>query len=320
MPTLGEKLKREREMRGVSLQEISAATRISERYLRAIEEDDYDAIPAPVFIQGFLRGYAGHIGIDSDKIIEEFGSLNIVKKEEVFQIKPLDLEDNNFSIIAAVVLIVLALIGYAIYANWPVEKQVEVKAVKVKTITEKPVKAAVESPATPAPASESPPAENVSTEKPDTETALTETAPEAGKTDTPDEKIKPEKPPPVEKEKKEDTQKIAALKETKPAPATPPKPVETVNKSKPLKQSKYRLIITATVKDAWILVVIDNKRVHDMFVRAGESIVMRAEESFEFTTGNAEHIKLNLNGQNISVKIPPSNVIRHWMLPLPEKE
>ncbi|RMF83667.1 MAG: helix-turn-helix domain-containing protein [Nitrospinota bacterium] len=67
--SLGEFLKRERELRNVSLEEISSATKISIRYLEALEREEYDLLPAEAFVKGFLRAYARHIGIDPDEVI-----------------------------------------------------------------------------------------------------------------------------------------------------------------------------------------------------------------------------------------------------------
>ncbi|TBR21977.1 MAG: helix-turn-helix domain-containing protein, partial [Candidatus Nitrosotenuis sp.] len=69
MSGLGERLKKEREMRGVSLDEIAKATRIHKKFLAALEEDDFDALPAPVFVTGFLRSYASHLGVDADSLV-----------------------------------------------------------------------------------------------------------------------------------------------------------------------------------------------------------------------------------------------------------
>ena len=53
--TFGDNLRREREMRGVSLDEISAATRIATRFLQAIENEQWDQLPGGVFNRGFVR-------------------------------------------------------------------------------------------------------------------------------------------------------------------------------------------------------------------------------------------------------------------------
>jgi len=70
--TFGESLKREREMRGVTLEEISSATRIAERFLRAIENDQWDQLPGGVFNRGFVRAMARYLGLDEENIVAEY--------------------------------------------------------------------------------------------------------------------------------------------------------------------------------------------------------------------------------------------------------
>jgi cytoskeleton protein RodZ len=63
----GEELRRERLAREVTLEEISSATKISLRVLRALEASDLARLPAPAFTRGFIRSYAQHIGIDAEE-------------------------------------------------------------------------------------------------------------------------------------------------------------------------------------------------------------------------------------------------------------
>src|SRR5580692_3636985 len=70
--TFGEGLKREREMRGVTLDEISAATRIATRFLRAIESESWDQLPGGVFNRGFVRAVARYLGLDEENIVAEY--------------------------------------------------------------------------------------------------------------------------------------------------------------------------------------------------------------------------------------------------------
>jgi cytoskeletal protein RodZ len=62
--SFGEELKRERLLREVSLEEISAATKISKRLLTALESGDIARLPAPVFTRGFIRAYSLFLGLD----------------------------------------------------------------------------------------------------------------------------------------------------------------------------------------------------------------------------------------------------------------
>lgn len=76
----GEELRREREMREISIREISETTKISTRFLEAIEGGDFSSLPAPVFTRGFIREYASYLGLDSEEIVDRY--MSIVEKDE----------------------------------------------------------------------------------------------------------------------------------------------------------------------------------------------------------------------------------------------
>jgi cytoskeleton protein RodZ len=70
--SFGANLKRERELRGISLEEISKATKISARLLEAIEIDRYDLLPGGIFRRSFIRSYAKYLGMNEDKVLQEY--------------------------------------------------------------------------------------------------------------------------------------------------------------------------------------------------------------------------------------------------------
>ena len=70
---IGEKLRLERETRGIALRDISEQTRISMRYLEAIETDDYRRLPGGIFNRSFIRAYAKFVGYNEMEAIEEYG-------------------------------------------------------------------------------------------------------------------------------------------------------------------------------------------------------------------------------------------------------
>src|SRR2546427_12905709 len=72
LASFGEELRREREIRGISLKEISDATKISKRFLEAIERNDHKTLPAPVFTRGFVREYARYLGLNADEIVNRY--------------------------------------------------------------------------------------------------------------------------------------------------------------------------------------------------------------------------------------------------------
>lgn len=68
----GERLKRERELREVSLNEVTAATRISTRFLQALENEDWNKLPGGVFNRGFVRSVARYLGLDEENLLAEY--------------------------------------------------------------------------------------------------------------------------------------------------------------------------------------------------------------------------------------------------------
>src|SRR5712671_6052416 len=72
---IGEKLRLARETRGIALRDISEQTRISMRYLEAIEMDDYRRLPGGIFNRSFVRAYARHIGYDEQLALEEYSAM-----------------------------------------------------------------------------------------------------------------------------------------------------------------------------------------------------------------------------------------------------
>jgi cytoskeletal protein RodZ len=72
MASFGENLRRERELRGVALRDIAEATKISTRFLQALEEDKVDVLPGGVFRRSFVREYAKFVGLDPERLVSEF--------------------------------------------------------------------------------------------------------------------------------------------------------------------------------------------------------------------------------------------------------
>jgi len=83
-------LKREREARRVSLEEISQGTRISRPYLEALERNDFRFFSRPEYIHGFLSGYARFIGLEPNDVLKRYEfQLELVRLKENFHQLPL---------------------------------------------------------------------------------------------------------------------------------------------------------------------------------------------------------------------------------------
>lgn len=72
MRELGSRLVRAREARGLTLEDAERDTRISRRYLQALESEQFEAIPAPVYARGFLRSYSQYLGLDAQEMLSLF--------------------------------------------------------------------------------------------------------------------------------------------------------------------------------------------------------------------------------------------------------
>lgn len=76
MASFGENLRRAREARKITLQEIASSTKISTRNLQALEEERFDFLPGGVFNKGFVRAYAAYVGLDEKKTLAAYMDAN----------------------------------------------------------------------------------------------------------------------------------------------------------------------------------------------------------------------------------------------------
>jgi cytoskeletal protein RodZ len=113
----GEHLKREREMRGVSLEEISLATRIAPRFLAALESEQWEKLPGGVFNRGFIRSVAHYLGLDEDSMVAEYALHTKGRPEPGVVADPPDEKESQWRQITVVVvfaIIVIALSWFAV--------------------------------------------------------------------------------------------------------------------------------------------------------------------------------------------------------------
>jgi cytoskeletal protein RodZ len=121
--SIGEKLRLARETRGIALRDISEQTRISMRYLEAIEADDYRRLPGGIFNRSFIRAYAKFIGYDENQAIDEYGRTlrELGESEEDSSTKPyksLVYTEQNRSPLTTLLLalVILAVLSLCVWA------------------------------------------------------------------------------------------------------------------------------------------------------------------------------------------------------------
>jgi hypothetical protein len=71
-PSIGETLREARIRRRIDLSEVEADTKIRGRYLRALENDEWDVLPGGAYTRSFIRTYAGYLGLDGERLADEF--------------------------------------------------------------------------------------------------------------------------------------------------------------------------------------------------------------------------------------------------------
>jgi len=80
MASLGQELRKLRESRNISIEEIASSTKIIGRYIQAVEEDRFDAMPGGFFILGIIRSYAKYLGLDPDETLRRYREAGLIPK------------------------------------------------------------------------------------------------------------------------------------------------------------------------------------------------------------------------------------------------
>jgi cytoskeleton protein RodZ len=109
--TFGDHLKREREMRGVTLEEISAATRIAPRFLAALESEQWELLPGGVFNRGFIRSVARYLGLDEDTLVAEYALETRGRPDPGVVADPPEEPDRNWARVFVVVVLALVVLA-----------------------------------------------------------------------------------------------------------------------------------------------------------------------------------------------------------------
>lgn len=71
MAGIGRQLESTRRMHNLSIEQVAADTRISARFIQALEDEQFDVLPAPVYVRGFLRSYANYLRMDPQPLLDE---------------------------------------------------------------------------------------------------------------------------------------------------------------------------------------------------------------------------------------------------------
>jgi len=104
--------------------ELEQITKIRPKYLRALEDERFDILPAPTYVKGFLRTYAEALGLDGQPFVDEFNSRFAIEEEDHYAIRtrraPVRRVERNRheSRIAVVALLGIAIVTALVIAAW----------------------------------------------------------------------------------------------------------------------------------------------------------------------------------------------------------
>lgn len=117
-------LKQAREERGLNCEDVAAALNLSKACVKALENDDYDQLPAPTFIRGYIRSYAKFMQLDAEQLVALYQP-----EEAQTKVKPLQNIDRNNErrksrgkfFLASFILLLLVVAGLGVY--WWLDKE-----------------------------------------------------------------------------------------------------------------------------------------------------------------------------------------------------
>jgi cytoskeleton protein RodZ len=116
---IGNSLREARIRKGLDLKEAEEATKIRSKYLQALEDDDFEVIPGPAFVKGFLRTYATFLGLDADLLLDEYRSryepnqeLHPVARRPVADTRRGPRRQSNLVVVGAVALVLLLVLAW----------------------------------------------------------------------------------------------------------------------------------------------------------------------------------------------------------------
>jgi len=274
MGSFGERMQREREMRGITLEEISESTKITSRCLQALEEEEFDKLPGGIFNKGFVRAYAHYLGIDEDQAVADFVVASGGEKEQPLPDPPepravtLGQRAEGHPNWRAIALLVVLLVT-VVAVLWKLGPSAVRLVAAAWTARSNPEAAAT----SPAPAIVTPQS-------------------------TPEVVATPPPPPPAATKKSVAKAKSVAVAASSPATAPPAPPAPAAAPSPPpqARSSDFVVQIRAT-EDAWVQIVADGKLFSEGVMVPPAEKRVRAAKQVVIKTGNGAGVEVSFNGQ-----------------------
>lgn len=319
MGSFGERLRREREMRGVSLDDIADATKIGTRLLRAMEEEHFELLPGGIFNKGFVRAYAKYLGLNEEEAVADYLEAagesapdpRLIAEQNSLRIDRTSGDSGNsravgFPIIPVLILLVVIAAGaggWHMYQERVREREAKREAAKLSTVEAQAPAATSVAPTTAPQATPSPP-DAGATKTGNTNSIATVPANPAGSAST---------QPAVPGDLNHPPSKTAGSIENPQAP--PPTGIaSSALHGAPGSSSRYSTAasgeyfeVTVRAKDrAWVSIKSDGQYVVRGIINPADTKTIRANQQVVFFTGNSGAVEVSFNGQPVPLAGGPN--------------
>lgn len=288
MSGFGERLRRQREMRGVSLEEISKSTKIGTRSLKAIEDEDFEKLPGGIFNKGFVRAYAHFLGLDEEQIVGDFKEAwNAYEAERTPQVPAVPEQEakpssSGWGWISVLIIVFAGLGGWYGYQR-------------------------MHAPETAAPEAAAPQTSQPDTSTPSSVSNVNQNPPAAQPPSSP-------ASPPVQNGNPSHSstadkllpkpKTTASGGSTEGSLSKPPASTASPSKSQP---AAIRLQVFAR-EDSWLSVSADGKDLGQGILRAQKTRSIRAQKEVRLKIGNLGGVEISFNGQPVTLDGQPNEV------------
>jgi cytoskeleton protein RodZ len=260
MESLGERLKRGREEKNISLDDVVQATKINKGILTAIENDQSEFLPPLVFVRGFIRNYARYVGLDEKELLDLYNETCGSKEAHTTSEESQGRKKMKFNALYIFLILICGLAIFLVYHYFlksyfentsRIEPQKKNSTEKAQTLS----------------------GNQTSTTKDVVAPFGTETSPVAGETPTLENQLSPA---PLSRDEKTEVGEASAA-------SSPALPIPVHMQAK-------------CYATTWVGYVIDNGQPSQIFLFPGDEFSWEWKEKIELKLGNAGGIKVTVNG------------------------
>lgn len=284
-PGVGAGLRRAREAKGLSTQDVGSRLRLMSRQVEAIEAEEFSKLGPPVFARGFVRNYAKLLGLNPDELLEQMTRVKVTPVQDDVESVPFTPSQGFWTspLVLAGIAAAFLLIAIPVSLYLWLSSDEEEAAPAVEQMAPPP-------PPPPAPQLELPPAAPAA-------------VPEATMPPTPapapvqQPQAKPVPPPQTPAPATAPQVVRPPLPFQMPAPVAQPAPAPA---TAPAKTSSLRMQFD---ESAWVQIRDSSGRmVHSGLNPAGTSVEVNGKAPFFLVVGNADHVRVHYKGQVIDLK------------------